>query len=173
MKVIHYVFFPSQDDVSKDPLLIWFAGAPGCSALLACFHENGPFIFEPGKKTFTVNPNSWNKKANVLYLELPAGTGFSDINFKEDITDDTYTTDAVNSIRSFFARFPSFKKNDLYLTGHGFGGVHAAYLAKRMIEENNDPYMIFNDKWNLKGMLVGNPCVRPDECYATGSAKLS
>lgn len=78
-KAIHYVFFPSQNDPSNDPLLIWFAGAPGCSALLACFHENGPFIFEPGRVTFTLNEHSWNKKASILYLELPAGTGFSDI----------------------------------------------------------------------------------------------
>jgi carboxypeptidase C (cathepsin A) len=40
----------------------------------------------------------------------------------------------MNSLRFFFSRFPSYKKNDLYLTGHGFGGVHIAYLAKQIIE---------------------------------------
>lgn len=78
MKHIHYVFFPSQGDISNDPLLLWFSGSPGCSGLLACFHENGPFIFYPGKLTFNLNENSWNKKANLLFMDLPAGTGFSE-----------------------------------------------------------------------------------------------
>ncbi len=37
------------------------------------------------------------------------------------------------AIRLFFARFPSYKKNEFYLTGHGYGGVFAAYLAKEII----------------------------------------
>ena len=67
-KVIHYVFFPSQSDQSNDPVLVWFGGVPGCSSLLTCFHENGPFVFEPGKMTFSYNKNSWNKKANLLFF---------------------------------------------------------------------------------------------------------
>lgn len=76
-KSIHYVFFESQKDVSKDPLVIWFSGGPGCSSLLGAFHENGPFIFYPTAHNTKLNKNSWNKEANVLYLELPAGVGFS------------------------------------------------------------------------------------------------
>lgn len=75
---MHYVFFESQSDVSKDPLVLWLTGGPGCSSLLACFQENGPFIFPPGKHTFVINENAWNRKANLLYLEAPAGVGFSE-----------------------------------------------------------------------------------------------
>ena len=35
--------------------------------------ENGPFIFETNKTNFKLNENSWNKKANVIYLESPGG----------------------------------------------------------------------------------------------------
>ena len=67
-KSVHYVFFESQNDVSKDPLVVWLSGGPGCSSLLGAFHENGPFIFYPGAHNLKLNNNSWNKNANMLYL---------------------------------------------------------------------------------------------------------
>lgn len=33
--------------------------------------------------------------------------------------------------------------------------------------------MIFISKINIKGILLGNPCVNPDECYASGSERNS
>lgn len=61
----------------------------------------------------------------------------------------------------------------MYLAGHGYAGVYITYLAKQIIDENNDPFMIYNDNFNLKGIIAGNPCTRPDECYASGIGKLS
>jgi serine carboxypeptidase-like clade 2 len=68
-----------------------------------------------------------------LYIELPAGTGFSE-GPDEAINDESYTTDFMYSMREFFNRFPAYKKNDLYLTGHGYGAVNVAYIAKQIIE---------------------------------------
>jgi carboxypeptidase C (cathepsin A) len=76
-KSIHYVFFESQSDITKDPLILWLSGGPACSSLLGAFHENGPFVFRPEQSKFELNKHAWNKNANMLYLELPAGVGFS------------------------------------------------------------------------------------------------
>ena len=65
---IHYVFFESQTNAAKDPLVIFLNGGPGCSSLASLFHENGPFIFMPGEQHLTINKNAWNKRANLLYL---------------------------------------------------------------------------------------------------------
>lgn len=73
----------------------------------------------------------------------------------------------------FLARFPSYRKNDLYLTGHGYAAVYIANMAKAIIEENNDPYVIFNDDFKLKGIMIGNPCLAPEECMASGAEKSS
>lgn len=65
------------------------------------------------------------------------------------------------------------KKNDLYISGSGYGAVFSAYLARAIIDRNKDPASIFWTKINLKGLLLGNPCVNHDECFASGSERNS
>ena len=47
-KSIHYVYFESQNDRAKDPLILWLTGGPGCSSMLSMLQENGPFLISPG-----------------------------------------------------------------------------------------------------------------------------
>ena len=89
--MLHYLFVESQADPSTDPLLIWFNGGPGCSSMLGWSQEHGPYVIESGDTTFHKNEWSWNTNANVLYIESPAGVGFSYCGTPEDCTfnDDT------------------------------------------------------------------------------------
>jgi carboxypeptidase C (cathepsin A) len=56
-----------------------FVGGPGCSSELATFAENGPWTFQDPSNvsSLVVNPQSWNQRANVVYIDQPVGTGFS------------------------------------------------------------------------------------------------
>jgi serine carboxypeptidase-like clade 2 len=58
-------------------VILWFNGGPGCSSLLGFFQEHGPYVMDNGQYDFIANPYSWNKEATVLYIESPAGVGFS------------------------------------------------------------------------------------------------
>ena len=43
------------------------------SLIQGLFLENGPFVFVTNETYMKINPYSWNKKANVLYIESPGG----------------------------------------------------------------------------------------------------
>ena len=72
---VHYVLVESEFR-ETDPLVLWLNGGPGASSLMGAFTELGPFIIN-GERTIMSNPYSWNKVANVLFLESPTGVGFS------------------------------------------------------------------------------------------------
>jgi len=45
--------------------------------VVAALGENGPCSVNDDSKTTTLNPWSWNNKANMLYIDQPVQVGFS------------------------------------------------------------------------------------------------
>jgi carboxypeptidase C (cathepsin A) len=109
-KGLHYVFIESLSKPSSDPILIWFNGGPGCSSLLGMFEENGPYIIDDGETIIKPNPYPWNQEANLLYIESPAGVGFSFGQSPEDLihTDMTQSVDAFAGLQDFYMAFPAY-----------------------------------------------------------------
>nr|GEW86158.1 peptidase S10, serine carboxypeptidase, alpha/beta hydrolase fold protein [Tanacetum cinerariifolium] len=65
-----------------DPLIIWLVGGPDCSNLHAFFFEIGPFkikkgILIDGVLALQMDPNSWTKLGNIIYLDGPTLTRYS------------------------------------------------------------------------------------------------
>jgi carboxypeptidase C (cathepsin A) len=99
-KALHYVFVTSTSpDNATDPLVLWFNGGPGCSSMLALFSEHGPYVFDDNEFVIKPNPEPWNKRANVLYIESPAGVGYSFAKTDEDWAHNDYS----QSTDAFFA----------------------------------------------------------------------
>ena len=95
------------------------------------------------------NPNSWNLKNNIIFLEAPAGVGFSyktDKNYQTN--DDEVAKANYAAIQSFFEKFPQFKNNDFYVTGESYGGIYVPTLSVEVLRGQADI--------NFKGFAVGN-----------------
>jgi carboxypeptidase C (cathepsin A) len=129
-KSLHYLLVESQNDWQTDPLIIWTNGGPGCSSLLGFSTENGPFLMPDNTTEFVANPYSWNKNATVLYMEHPAGVGYSYCNGTEDCTTDDMkdSEDNLAMIKGFFDKYPEYKNHDLWLSGESYAGIYVPYM---------------------------------------------
>ncbi|CAI0431144.1 unnamed protein product [Linum tenue] len=74
---LFYYFVKSEGNPEADPLLLWLTGGPGCSGLTGLALEIGPIKFNESLPTLILNPFSWTKFSSIIFLDLPAGTGFS------------------------------------------------------------------------------------------------
>ena len=64
---------------------------------------------DDGATTFRVNEQSWNREANMLYIEAPAGVGYSYCIVSEEckFDDNNEAKDNLNALLYFFSRkFP-------------------------------------------------------------------
>jgi len=153
-KSLHYVLVESQNDPETDPLILWLNGGPGCSSMDGLFYEHGPFVFVDDSLNLTWNPYSWNTNASVIYLEAPAGVGFSLLGNASYIYDDAVTAhDNLQALLQFFSAFPEYKDNDFYIMGESYAGIYVPTLAYNVLAYNQ---ATGRDNINLVGIAVGN-----------------
>ena len=103
---LHYLAVLSPS--ASAPVLIWLNGGPGCSSLLGFGLENGPYIMDsPGNDNFKPNPWSWTKNVTLVYLEAPAGVGFSECLIdKCEYNDSSMALEVETAIGELFLKFP-------------------------------------------------------------------
>ncbi|XP_072013118.1 lysosomal protective protein-like isoform X1 [Amphiura filiformis] len=148
-KHLHYWYVESQNDPDNDPVVLWMNGGPGCSSLDGFLSELGPFHVNDDGNTLYVNPYSWNLVANVLFLEAPAGVGYSYADDKNYTTDDDQTAkDNYQALQSFFAKFPNRASNPFYIFGESYGGIYVPTLSMEVMNGNASI--------NFQGFGVGN-----------------
>jgi cathepsin A (carboxypeptidase C)/serine carboxypeptidase-like clade 2 len=129
---------------------LWFNGGPGCSSLGGFFTENGPFVVQPDLSV-KLNQYSWNRKVNLVWVESPAGVGFSGPLQDEDYyNDDNVAEKAYEFVGLFFNKYPELKDRDFYITGESYAGIYIPYLVD-MLVDNPIPGV------KLAGFAIGNP----------------
>ncbi|MBA0571804.1 hypothetical protein Golob_002178, partial [Gossypium lobatum] len=153
-RALFYWLTESPNSPSSKPLVIWLNGGPGCSSVAyGASEEIGPFRINKSASGLYLNKFSWNNVANLLFLETPAGVGFSYTNRSSDLLDTGDRRTAMDSLEfliRWLNRFPRYKNREVYITGESYAGHYVPQLARQI--------MVYNKKSkhpiNLKGIMV-------------------
>ncbi|KAI3789343.1 hypothetical protein L2E82_02136 [Cichorium intybus] len=167
-RALFYYFVESPYEPFRKPLVLWLNGGPGCSSVGGgLMMELGPFRVNRDGKTLSNNKYAWNKVANILFLESPAGVGFSYSNTTSDYntTGDKITAkDSYAFLINWLERFPEYKTRDFYLTGESYAGHYIPQLAEFILKSNKKTNRTVI---NLKGAMIGNAFI-DDETQRKG-----
>ncbi|GAX23091.1 cathepsin A [Fistulifera solaris] len=166
-KHLFFWMFEKRESASKDngaiPLIVWLTGGPGCSSTLALLTENGPCSVNPDGKSTTVNPHSWTETAHVLWLDQPAGVGFS-YGQETDANEQMVAEDAYYFLQAFFQTYPEYQESPLYIVGESYAGHYVPSISHRIYRGNEEgrdgtiqlPYA---------GLAIGNGLTSPEKQY--------
>jgi len=156
-RALFYYFVESPQNSSTKPLVLWLNGGPGCSSLgYGAMEELGPFRVNSDGNTLYKNDYAWNNEANVLFLESPAGVGFSYSNTTSDyqnVGDNKTASDSYKFLVNWLEKFPEYKTRDFFITGESYAGHYVPQLAYTIVSQNK---ITNQTKINLKGIAIGN-----------------
>ncbi|XP_015071486.1 serine carboxypeptidase-like 40 [Solanum pennellii] len=159
-RALFYYFVEAHENSKSLPLLLWLNGGPGCSSLAyGAMEEIGPFRIHKDGKTLYRNNYSWNQVANLLFLESPAGVGFSYSNISSEVKSNGDRNTAIDNIiflLNWIQRFPEYKNRDFYIAGESYAGHFVPQLAEIILQHNK---LAKKNLINLKGIMIGNAVI--------------
>jgi carboxypeptidase D len=108
---------------------------PGCSSLEGLLQENGPFIWQYGTYLPVPNPYTWVNLTNVVWVEQPVGTGFS-----QGTPTATSEADVAAQFMGFWENFVDtfeLRNRKVFIAGESYAGYYVPYIADAMLNEND------------------------------------
>ncbi|TKA76925.1 hypothetical protein B0A55_03109 [Friedmanniomyces simplex] len=130
---LYFWFFPSANELAGDEILIWLNGGPGCSSLEGLLQVTR--CYKPVK-----NPYTWVNLTNVVWVEQPAGTGFSQ---KRGTPAATNEIEVAAQFLGFFKNFVDtfgLHNKKIYITGESYAGYYVPYIADAMHNASDTSY---------------------------------
>lgn len=167
----HYMFFESEGDPAKDPLIMWTNGGPGAPSLFGSFTELGPYYVSDaslktkaynttGVPSLFQNVQSWTKQGSLLVRNLPPPVGYSYCQpagpsgdgYSCGDWDDTRTAKhSFEFMKNWFDAFPEYAESELYLSGESYAGIYVPTLAREILSHSDSI-----PARQLKGIAVGD-----------------
>ncbi|KAF3455146.1 hypothetical protein FNV43_RR05594 [Rhamnella rubrinervis] len=146
------------EDPSKPwPIILWLQGGPGASGVgMGNFEEVGPLdtYLKPRNTT-------WLKKADLLFVDNPVGTGYSFVEDKELFvkTDEDAATDLTTLLEEIFNRNESLQKSPLFIVAESYGGKFAVTVGLSALKAIEDGKL----KLKLGGVALGDSWISPED----------
>ncbi|RDX57218.1 serine carboxypeptidase [Lentinus brumalis] len=131
---MYFWFFEARENPETAPLTLWLQG--GCS-LVGLYQENGPCRINNDSSSVSFNPFSWNNVSNMIYIDQPIPTGFSQGNRNLNNSVDA-AQDVWQFLQVFFAdpRFEQYQNNDFGIWTESYGGHYGPIFAKYFLDQN-------------------------------------
>ncbi|RHN59106.1 putative peptidase S10, serine carboxypeptidase, alpha/Beta hydrolase [Medicago truncatula] len=157
---VFYYFVKSENNPQKDPLMLWLTGGPGCSSFSGLVYEIGPFAFEIKEyngsvPSLVLRPQSWTKLSNIIFVDLPLGTGFS---YAKNVTyhrsDWKLVHNTYQFLRKWLIDHPEFLSNEFYIGADSYSGIPVPAVLQEISNGNEKG---LQPLINLQGYLLGNP----------------
>ncbi|KAL8283118.1 hypothetical protein RQP46_005896 [Phenoliferia psychrophenolica] len=156
---LYFLLTMNRHIPNRQRLLIWLNGGPGCSSFDGAMMEIGPFRVQTDGSLREVENTAWNEYANVLFLDQPAGTGYSYVTKHDDVRE---LAEAANHVVKFLENlyqiFPEFVNMDTYIAGESYAGQYIPYIADAILKTT-----VISTR--LKGLMIGNGWISPREQY--------
>jgi cathepsin A (carboxypeptidase C) len=125
-KHLFFWYFKSETatkSTGSEPLALWLTGGPGGSSMLGMLQELGPCLINDYGNGTVYNPYGWNKETALIFVDQPAGVGFSYVDEGELIPDNSFTAAAdMHLFLQLFVNqvFPEHSKGPLVITGESY-----------------------------------------------------
>lgn len=117
--------------------------------------ENGPFVWQPGMLKPIRNKWSWHRLTNVVWVDQPVGTGFS-----QGTVTARNEYDVAQQFMGFWKNFVntfSLQGYKIYITGSSYGGMYCPYIASEMLDANDADYFDVGGMQIFDGLYANNP----------------
>ncbi|GJN91580.1 hypothetical protein Rhopal_004603-T1 [Rhodotorula paludigena] len=156
---LYFLLARNKHIPKRERLVIWLNGGPGCSSFDGALIELGPVKVNKDQTLRVVESTAWNEYANVLFLDQPAGTGYSYVTKNDDVRELADAADqVVQFLVNFYRIFPEFAAMDTYIAGESYAGQYIPYIADAIEKTTLIPT-------RLRGLLIGNGWISPFEQY--------
>ena len=152
-----YWLCPARSGDKAAPLLVWLNGGPGSSSMMGLFLENGPYWIADDGSLHARNA-SWNNKFDVLYVDQPAGTGFSTAQEGSYARNQDDVAEAFSAfLANFYRAYPDARTKQLWLTGESYAGKYLPAISARFVTHGIP----------VAGVAIGNGLTNPREMTLT------
>lgn len=144
---------------ANNTLIFWLNGGPGCSSMDGALMESGPLRVDKSGKLY-LNAGGWHTRGDIVFVDQPAGTGFSTVGSDKDYDDDLelVADHFLEFLRRYFDIFPDDRTKNVVIAGESYAGQYIPIFATSVLNYNRDA----QNPIRLSGLLIGNGWIDPD-----------
>ncbi|GAB4820079.1 hypothetical protein N2152v2_007125 [Parachlorella kessleri] len=132
---LYFIYYEAQDASDAAPIVLWLQGGPGCASSFGSLYELGPRLVQPDL-TLAPNPGTWNRKAALLFIDQPVGTGFSTAG-KRGVPENEMemAADLYAGLQRFFKLHPHLGLRPLIIAGESYAGKYVPSIGHLILQQ--------------------------------------